>query len=369
MPESIHTITDPAQFEDIFYKYFLNSEVSLKTKSGNMKITFMGFSDGMCAFKIPFLKNMPEMSLILTRKQEYTIYAAMRSVEKQEDDVYILKPEKMQVITAQRRDERKAFGGSSNKDILYVTNLISDFIIQNALALEVKKCERIKEIIMFDLTKLFKSVKIYFCSEGMLDPRMKFFYEKNIPISIPEFGNSALAKDAEVYNFFTANIFAKDYYLINRKIFVSEVSVPIAHNGRIPYGYIQVNHTGVLNDAALKIVQRMAVVVNQLMKQNAVFPISTEKLIVSDASKSGLGIVFNDRRFIRYFKEKSYVCYDLMLPDSRKVSILSIVRNITLMENKIIKVGCEISDMDEQNRSIYHEFLEKNGLLEKKNQP
>jgi hypothetical protein len=363
MAELIKTITDKSLFEKIFYKFFFKNNVFLKTKSGDLKIEFFGYTDGMAALKIPYLKNMYESCLIFTRNESYTIYANLKLVEKQEDDSYIFIPVKFQIISAMRREDRKIVDiGGQGKNIIYVTSVISDFIIQNSLAMESKKVDHVKEIVRFDLEKQFKQVRIFFCNEGMTDIRMKYFYENKTPFLVSDINKKELAKDEALFNYYINNIYGKDYQLINRKNLVSEVSVPILYKARIPYGYIQCNGAAPLSESALLIVKRMAIVVEELFNKYKVFPVSDERLLVSDVSKKGVGIVFKERRFIRYFKENSYVYFDLNLPDNKRTACLAVIRNIGIMENKIIKVGCEIRELDALGEVNYEEYLDSLGL-------
>lgn len=363
MAELIKTITDKSLFEKIFYKFFFKNNVFLKTKSGDLKIEFFGYTDGMAALKIPYLKNMYESCLIFTRNESYTIYANLKLVEKQEDDSYIFIPVKFQIISAMRREDRKIVDiGGQGKNIIYVTSVISDFIIQNSLAMESKKVDHVKEIVRFDLEKQFKQVRIFFCNEGMTDIRMKYFYENKTPFLVSDINKKELAKDEALFNYYINNIYGKDYQLINRKNLVSEVSVPILYKARIPYGYIQCNGAAPLSESALLIVKRMAIVVEELFNKYKVFPVSDERLLVSDVSKKGVGIVFKERRFIRYFKENSYVYFDLNLPDNKRTACLAVIRNIGIMENKIIKVGCEIRELDALGEVNYEEYLDSLNL-------
>ena len=363
MAELIKTITDKSLFEKIFYKFFLKKDVYLKTKNGDLKIEFFGYTDGMAALRIPYLKNMYESCLIFTRNESYTIYANLKLVEKQEDDSYIFIPIKFQIISTMRREDRKIVDiGGEGKNIIYITSVISDFIIQNSLAMESKKVDHVKEIVRFDLEKQFKHVRIFFCNEGMTDVRMKYFYENKTPYLISDINKKESAKDETLFNFYLNNIYGKDYHLINRKNIISEVSVAVLYKARIPYGYIQCNGAAPLSESALLIVKRMAIVVEELFNKYKVFPVSDERLLISDVSKKGIGIVFKERRFIRYFKENSYVYFDLNLPDNKRASCLSVIRNIGIMENKIIKVGCEIRELDALGEVNYEEYLESLGL-------
>ncbi|HSV95439.1 MAG TPA: hypothetical protein VLM75_00745 [Spirochaetota bacterium] len=364
MAELIKTITDKSLFEEIFYKFFLKNNVFLKTRSGDLKIKFFGYTDGMAALKIPYLKNMYESCLIFTRNESYTIYANLKLVEKQEDDSYIFIPVKFQIISAMRREDRKIVGiGGQGKSIIYVTNIISDFIIQNSLAMESKKVDHVKEIVRFDLEKQFKQVRIFFCNEGMTDIRMKYFYENKTPYLINDISKKETVKDGAFFNYYLNNIYGRDYQLVNRKNLISEVSVPVLYKARIPYGYIQCNGATPLSESALLIVKRMAIVAEELFNKYKVFPVPDERLLVSDISKNGVGIVFKERRFIRYFKENSYVCFDLNLPENKRSSCLAVIRNIVIMENKIIKVGCEIRELDALSEVNYEEYLESQRTL------
>jgi len=367
MPDLIKTITEKNQFENIFYKFFFKNNIFLKTKNGDLKIEFLGYTDGLVAFKVPFIKNMTDTCLILTRTQEYTIYANLKFVEKQEDNAHIFIPIRFQVISAVRREDRKSVEISGeDKRIIYISRVISDFIIQNSLAMESKRVDDVKETVRFYLSKQFKHIKIYFCNEGMSDPRMKYFYDNKKPLLIYNINKTAATKDEEQYNFFINEIYSKDYYLINRKNLISEISVPVLYKTKIPYGYIQVNNDSVMNDSAFTFVKKMAIVVEEQFAKYKVFPVSEEKLLISDVSKTGLGIVFRERRMVRYFKEGSFAYFDIILPDNKKASCLAKIRSIGILDNKVIKVGCEITDMDALSEVNYEEFVESFGLTQEK---
>ena len=153
-------------------------------------------------------------------------------------------------------------------------------------------------------------------------------------------------------------LLSKDYYLTNRRQYISEISVPILYRTKIPFGYVQVNNVKPLTEAAIAVIKRVAMIVEELFKKNDVFPSTDEKMLVSNVSKGGLGIVFKDRRIIRFFKEGCTVFFELILPGNKKATMLGLVRNISIMENKLIKVGIKIEDIDALSEVHYDEFLE-----------
>jgi len=362
MSEQIQTITDKQQFKEIFYKYFISNDIFLKAKNGDLKIKFLGYTSDQVAFKIPLIKNLAGMCLIFVRHENSIIYAQLKFLEKQEDDSFVFYPLKMQLITMERREDRKTITvEGSGKKIIYVTNIISDFIMENTLSMESKKLDRIREALKGDIEKHFPYIKIFFFNEGSSDPRMRHFANMNKPIFIPDIHKKPGDREMADYNNYINNVYSKDYYLQNRKQYISEISVPFLFRTKIPYGYIQVNGNTPMPDSVMSIIKKIAASCDDLVAKTRLFPVSEEKLLVSDISRNGLGIVFKDRMFIRYFKEKCQVFFDLMLPDGKKASIHAEVRNIVLMENKIIKIGCEIKEMDALSEVNYEEFLESTG--------
>ena len=98
MAGTIKTVTDRSEFDSIFYDNFPNNDVFLKTSTGNMKISFLGYTGGQVAFRIPYIKSMPLTALVFTRRNEVTIYAEIRTIEKQEAEVFVFAPVRMPTL-------------------------------------------------------------------------------------------------------------------------------------------------------------------------------------------------------------------------------------------------------------------------------
>ncbi len=358
MQGSIKTITDKESFEKIFSNFFVANNVFLKTSNGNIKIEYLGYTDNLVAFQIPFLKNMPFSCMIFLRNGSVTIYTQLHHVEKQKDEVYTFEPVKMQLMNIARKEGRKNISQEEgSKQVLTITNLISDPIIQNDLVLQASKAEKIKIEVLAEIEHLFDRSKIFFCHEGSSDIRMKFFTENIFPLFVANIHQEPGIKFEKIHKIYMEHIYNKDYYLINRKQLVSEISIPILYKKRIPYGYIQINHTATIDKSTLAMIQKLSYAADFLMGEYNIFNPCQDKLLVSDISKSGLGLVFRERKYIRYFKEKKYALFDILLPDQHKLLITAIVRNISILENKIIKIGCQISNMNEADRNLYEKYL------------
>ncbi|MFW5808485.1 MAG: hypothetical protein ACOCWH_05495, partial [Spirochaetota bacterium] len=274
---------------------------------------------------------------------------------KEEEGLYTFRPVKMQIIGAARAEQRKT-AGRSGKELLFVTQVISDFIIEQMLSTESRKVDLIKSTVLNQIERTFPYSKMFFLHEGLSDIRMKYFYDKKSAYFIQSVGS--IDKKDPVQNYYYNEIYQKDYFLINRKQYISEGASALHYKNAIPFGYIQVNHTIPLQPTAFEIVQKLADVTEKLFVKNRIFKTLEEKLLVSDLSKSGIGIVFNDRRYIRYFQEKSYVHFVLILPDQLRLPLFAIVRNISFLDNKIIKIGCELLDVDKNVKVIYNNFID-----------
>lgn len=353
MPSSIQTITDMKQCGELFVSYFSKGDIFLKTSNGNFKIAYVAYSSDQVALKIPLIKKMPAQCIVFCRLPGQTIYAQLVFDSAKGEDIYLFHSMKMQVITAGRAEERVAV--QSSKNLIFITKVISDFIIEKTLTFEARKCELIKLALFNSLDQSVQHKKYYQINEGMSDPRMRYFYDRKGAYVIPNIYD--LDKNDQFHKHYHDEIFLKDYFLINRKQFVAEAAAPVLYKGAIPFAYLQVNHVVPLGSEIVDILNRLAHQAEKMFMQQAVFKTLDENLLVSDISKSGIGIVFKERSYIRYFQEKSYIHFEILLPDNLRVPVFAIVRNIGFLENKIIKIGCEILEIDPNARVVYDHYV------------
>lgn len=358
MAESIQTITDKGQFEEIFNKNFAGNEIFLKTKSGDLLIQFLGYSDGNAAFRIPRVKSVPDTILIFSRTSSNTIYSSLKLIENKED-TFIFIPVKFQIISESMKEDRKEIGGQGGKNIIYVSNIISQSMIHNLLDSSEKKIALVKQKINTDLKGKFERIRIVFVNETSIDVRMKHFLANFTPIMIRYLSMKPEEKELAGHNFYINTIYAKDYKLTSQKEFISEVAVPIVYRNMVPYGYIQVNNTKPMNENHLTVIKRLAAMINEYFMKENLFVVATDKFIVNDISKNGLGIVFKDRRQARYFQKESTVILEMSLPNGNKVSLIAVIRNVIFLESGIIKVGMEIKNIDPISEVNYDEYLEE----------
>ncbi|HPS58975.1 MAG TPA: PilZ domain-containing protein [Spirochaetota bacterium] len=356
MPDQIKTVTEKGQFQFLLDNFFTGHQVYIKTSSGALNLQYLGYSEGNVAFRIPHVKSFPENAVVFTRHGGHTIYLSMKHIEKNED-TFVFIPIKFQIISETRKEDRKLVDIEGGKSVIYMNNFISDYIIERGLATSQKKIDKVKEIAEFELKKKFDHVKITFINEAKSDPRLNHALNTGKLIYIPNLNENPDPSLEEDYNYYLENIYKTDISLTSRNRYISEVLAPVMYNFLIPYGYVQVNSAQALSEGMSEVCRRMAIVIDQLFKKNGLFcPLET-KFLVADLSKSGMGFVFKEKKYLRYFEEKSRITYDIMLPTRKKAVISAIVRNITFIDNNVIKVGCEITAMDDNSRANYEEYI------------
>lgn len=357
MPDQIKTVTDSSQFQFILDNFFAQRTVYIKTNSGNLDIQYLGYSDGKVAFRIPHVKTLPEMVVVFTRHKTNTIYLSIKTMERNED-TFVFLPVKFQILSESRKEDRKLVNIEGGKSIMYIDNLITDYVIERGLAISEKKIDKVKEFAEFELKKKFEYVKIVFINESKTDIRLKHVLDNGGNIYIPNLNVEPDPAMLESYNYYINNIYKSDVTLSSRTKYIAEITVPILYNGIIVYGYLQVNSMQPFTDGILEVCRRMTIVINQLMIKNGFFASVGDRFLLVDLSESGLSFVFKDKKYLRYFVEGSKIAFSVLLPTQKKSVIGAIVRNINVMDNGIIKLGCEIFIMDSTSRANYNEFLE-----------
>lgn len=363
MADTIKTVTDKSQFEMIFRNFFMGHEVFLKTKSGNLSIHYHAYGEDKVSFKIPYVKYLPEVVVIFTRHNTNTIYSSLKFIENTQD-IFVFMPIKFQIISEARREDRKlAAVDGTGKNIVYLNSIMSDFSIKNEMTMYQKKVDNIRETIIFELSKQFDRIRLYFIGDGKIDFRLKYLQENETPIYITDINSKPDQKRESQYSFYINEIYNKDYRLSAGREYISEATVPITYRNMIPYGYLQVNSKTPLTDGLYSVIKKMGIVAGELFRKSKMFMVEDDKFLISDLSKGGMSVVFKERRQIRFFRQDSFVCFDVLLPSNKKASVAAKVKNITFLDGGTIKAGMQIVKIDALSEVNYDEYLESVGLL------
>jgi len=355
MLKEVQTISNRGSFGEIFNKFFIGRKVFLKLRDKSIEVSFLQFDKGLATVKVPFGVTLPVNCQILTRVKR-NIICVNASLVRQASDILYFNPSNIQIITSPRQDTREILSSERNR-IAFATNIISRHIIENDLNNRRVQMDKIREMIKFDGKKPFELMKIHFTGQEPNDSRMEFFLKNRKPLYIADFNNTKNTTEEKLLEYYMKNIYEHDSFLKAHKQYVAELSMPIMFKAKIPYGYVQTNHTSPFSSGVIPVVRRIVNHIEDLGMEYNIFSIAQQPLPLSDISQNGIGIVFRDRNHLSYYKENVNVALDILLPRNKKASMLADVRHIDIFENRVIKVGFEIKDMDEFSQDNYNRFL------------
>ncbi|MFC1669107.1 hypothetical protein ACFL20_01845 [Spirochaetota bacterium] len=357
MPKVIENITDETQFEAAYNKHFHNRSAYIKTSEMNISVNFKSYREGKVTLSIENSFDETDGVLFAKIDNDRVVYSKLSYIRKIDDHSYIFKPESIHIVDATRKEERKGVD-SKNKGNIYISNIISDFTIKDCLSNQHRKVDFIRDKIIQKLSDKFKYARVYFPGDKNPDKRLMYFYSKRVPIFNPNKNDEEYhKKDTKFYKFYNTSLHQSDKKL-DWKGLISEISVPLMYKMMFPFGYIQINHNAVLSEDDYSSVRKLGSSFSEVFSKNDIIKTSDDKILITDLSKNGLGIVFKERSLIKHFKDGSYIFFNIFMPDNKTVSVVCIIRNINFIKNSIFKVGCELIEMDALGETYYDELIE-----------
>ncbi len=357
MKEKVKLIYGKENHEKILRQFFMGGKSFLRLKQGGIEAKYNGFHDGMAEFYFPLVKGRPENCSISTRVKNVLITAHLIFKRMKGDSLYCFEPINFEIIPDPRNDDRR-YTGYSTEDIIFATNVISDPGIKNILKCERGKFQKIIDMISLDNMERFDYFRIVFAGSLPDDPRMKYFNEFRSPLYISNFRKKDPGEKDSTLRFYRDTILPVDSKIRDNDDIVSEISVPVLCNSRIPYGYIQVNSSSSLSRISMQSLKRLAVLVDEMRIENKISFNIDHRFLVSDISRNGVGIAFKNRSLLPYYDREKMVSMDMIFPQRRKASIIADVRHIDILSNKVIKVGFLIREMDKLSRIHFQRALE-----------
>ncbi|MCP4131086.1 MAG: hypothetical protein GY754_08910 [bacterium] len=367
MAEIIKTVTDESEFGGIFNRFFIKKNVFLRVNNENVQVDFRSYKQNRILAKANDPVSDFKQAILLTRSKEDIISIVVSFISKSDEQAFLLTPLKIQFFGAARKEERKKTGATGDvvKDgetIVCITDLVTDTLVEYFMTSEKKKIDLVKERVEENLKEFFNYVEAFFPTSNQSNLRMKFFHIKRQPIFITNIEEPPAKKSqAEIFDLYMEEIYKNDTNMRKNK-YRSESTVPILYKAMIPLGYIQCNKLHETSDKEFTMIRRMGVQVSDLFLKNNIIKPATDQIPIADVSKSGLGIRFRNRSLIKFFKEDSYVQLNVQLAENKKTPMLIVVRNINILSGGVIKVGCEIVNIDALGEVYFDEFLEKMGI-------
>lgn len=359
----IKKITDRSLFNSVFNKLFLGRDVLLKTDQETIPVHFESYDGGMAVLRIPDNHDVTDGCIVFIERQKDIVFSHLNLKSDMKNSRYMFDVVDIQILEKIKKEESPAneVRSSPRSGHAYISNIISDFSLIDCLKGSTRRVEYLRSEILKKLNNLYPFSKVFFIHDKRPDYRMEFFQNNRRPYFFPELVKSAAQTGNSDLMHFMTNIQPKDFYLTDNKL-TSEICVPILYKLMLPFGYIQINSTGALGDSDYSAIRKLGMTASVLFSNDTSIIKSADDIIsISDISETGMGIIFKDKPLIKHFKDDSTILFNVVFSDTRKASILAKVRHITLIENKIYRVGVEVMNIDPIGEVYYSEYVESTG--------
>lgn len=361
-------ITDKKIITDIYSKYFNNGNIFLKTNELNIQVESFSYIAGDIIITAPVENFDIDKIIFYVRMKDDVIFSHAILKSKNEDGTLTFEPVDIQLLKIPRKENRTTVA-QTNPDgasTLFISNIISDFIIIECLNSAHSRVDSLKQELTNKLQNNYLNSDIIFSNEKKADQRMLFMKKERRPLFIKKISD---ANDPEKcrtdkdLHYYRTYILTKEQLAETSKL-QSEICVPLLYKFMMPFAYIKVCSNNELNDNDFSIIRKFGMTASTLFTNDkTIIKSSEDKIAVTDLSESGLGIFFKDKTLIKHFKEDSLIVFSLFLPEKKQATMLCIVRNISLIKNYIYRIGCEIINIEaigEVNYTEYLDLLNKN---------
>jgi len=360
MPDEIRRITDKSVIREILQNYFIDHNVFIRTSELNIQVDSFTYSDGKMNVSVSAENPDLGKAVLYVRNNKEVLFSHADLVSQDDNGRYVFDPVDVQIMQIPRKEERKKTDReeTENREPVYISNIVSDFLLKEDLNYSKKKVEFLKVEILKKIQPSYPDTDIFLFNEKGTSARMEYFARERSPYFIPDKGNRVALEKDDFGNYYLTRIAVSDSADSNIKR-TSEIGVPLLYRFMLPFGYILVNRDTELNEDDYQAVKKMGMTLSTLFTNDKqMIKSGEEKIVLTDMSASGIGVLFKERTFIRYFKDGSTLVCTIFLPGKKTTNIYCVVRNITILKNAIYRIGCEIISMDSIGEVNYSEYIE-----------
>ena len=364
MNHSVDKIVDKKQMKEIFEKRFSSLVAFIKTDDISIQVVSFKYEDNLITITLPRHVMNFDNAIIYVRDREKIIASHVSLQMAGEDNSFVFEPRDVMICDVPRKENRNKIENKNSAASvnIYVSNIISDFIIDESFIASRKRVDFIKNVLLQKISLENALLKIVLLNEIHNDERMKYFRTERKPYFYEDLkdvhDNEKLKNNSDLKRY-AFSIYPSDPALEDKKI-ISEISVPLLYKFMLPFGYMKVTSQAKLTDTDFTTVRKFGMSVSTLFTNDKnLIKNSEERIAVTDLSMHGLGIVFKDKRLIKHFKDDSLIVFTVFLPEEKQATILCLVKNISLVQNYIYRVGCEIINIESIGEVHYSEYLEK----------
>src|SRR5208282_5534629 len=92
--------------------------------------------------------------------------------------------------------------------------------------------------------------------------------------------------------------------------YISEIAVPFLYKFMMPCGYFQVNSKKALTEEDFSALKKAGMNISTVFSNDPKFIKSSEdRIVITDLSMTGLGIIFREKTLIKHFRDNSLILF------------------------------------------------------------
>ena len=356
MSPEVKKITDRNMMYECLKRLFTRKPVYLKTKEFNIETSSFVFNEKGIVFTVAEPVTEDNVNLYIRNGKE--IILARVLITSRSGTEHKCSVSEMLIMELPRKEDRISASAAQSANI-YISDIISDYTLKVNFDDNKRRIIALKDDIEEKLGKKYDRVKIYAVSDQKNDSRMEYFFRERKPYFIRNI--SERCDNDEQYKYYVEHIYPEEREA-NRRM-VSEIAVPFLYRYMLPFGYLRVNGVNPLSDEDYSFLKKNGMSISTFFTNDtSIIKSSTDRVVVTDLSMTGLGVVFRERVLIKHFREESLIIFTVFLPDKKTAVLMCQVKNITILKNAVYRVGCVILNFDAIGEVNYSEYLESKGI-------
>ncbi len=360
-------ITDRKLIHEMIKTRFKAEGIYFKTADINIQVQEYFYENGSISISLPDYNESITDAVFYIRDRDEVTFSNAVLENKKENGAHVFKLLDIQVLRIPRKETRKNVASIKKPEAaaLYISNIISDFTIQECISSSRRRVDNIKDQLLKQVQVLHPDTEILFLNDKTNDPRMLYCMKKRKPFFIQnmnDLDDTEKLDSQEGLKYYKSYIHQSGQRNNNSKV-VSEICVPLLYKLMMPFGYIKTVNSSELNDDDFSVIRKFGMTASTVFTNDKQIIISSdENIAVTDLSMSGLGIFFRNKVLIKHFKENCLVLFSIYMPGDKHATFLCEVKNITLIKNYVYRIGCEIHNIEALGEVYYSEYLD--GLVQ-----
>ncbi len=351
-------IREPEKIRELYNSCFSGKTVFMKYYNNDIRVKCHGYSVGHVVIAIPYLKSIPDPAVIFSFDDNNIIHLNLKKTAAIQQDLFQFAITRCYLVPSSRNQNRRSIElTSENKNLIYITNLITETMINNSLIISHNKINTILSYAEKKMKQKFLFVKMTTAMEIPHDPRMQYIYANNEGYVISRLGKNNYKK-TPAYEYYMNYIYPGERTIKTGLYRISEGIFPIFYKRKIPYGYLRINKETEFTETEILMAENLIRSIEEQFCKMNVFPVMNDKILVMDISAGGFSTLQNQKKNARLFKNGNLVCCDIVLPDRREINILAKISYNKSKDNGLIRSGMKIEKICDDEKAELIKYLE-----------